>query len=179
MDRRFPDHMIKWLIAIGGTVLIGWFIWFQLNATKISYVNGLAPYDVMPGREYILQHDACVFAWRENPTAGFPLLGVNHPDVRTSIAALPFNPARNHIDQGGTTARVMDVIPRGTRLLLTSVRREQSRRTGTLITYEAKFLDGVERPYQKVDLRPLLIAGPTPEAVPEVDATALVPWVKR
>ena len=171
--------MFKWLLAVGCAILAGWFIWFQVNATKISYVNGLAPYDVMPGREYILQHDACVFAWRENPTAGFPLLGVNHPDVRTSVAALPLNPAPKHINQGVSAARVMDVIPRGTRLLLTSVRREQSRQTGTLITYEAKFLDGVDRPYQKVDLRPLLLAGTSPEAVPEIDATALVPWVKR
>jgi len=171
--------MFKWLLALGCAILTAWFFWFQINATKISYVNGLAPYDVMPGREYILQHDACVFAWRQNPTAGFPLLGVHHPDVRTSVAALPLNPVTKHINQEGPVVRVMDVIPRGTRLLLTSVRREQSRRTGTLITYEAKFLDGVDRPYQKVDLRPLLLPMPSPDAVPEVDATALVPWVKR
>lgn len=170
---------MKWLIAIVGAVLVAWFGWFQVNATKISYVNGLAPYDVMPGREYILQHDCLVYADRVAPTGGFPLLGTNHPAAVRRVAALPAQPEPGLRDRELGPVRVLDVVPRGTRLLLTSVRREESRREGTVITYEAKFLDGIERAYQKVDLRPILLPVARPGDVPEVDTSVAAPWVKR
>jgi hypothetical protein len=171
--------MLKWFIALGGALLLGWFLWFQMNATKISYVNGLTPYDVMPGREYILQHDCYVFAWKKQPTSGFPLLGTNRPEVRTSVAALPGDSASANIGREFPEVRIVDLIPRGTRMLLTSVRREQSRREGTVITYEAKFLDAVDRPYQKVDLRPMLLPVAQGGDVPVIDETIAVPWIKR
>jgi hypothetical protein len=171
--------MWKWIIALGGALLFGWFLWFQMNTTKISYVNGLAPYDVMPGREYILQHDSYVFAWKKNPTSGFPLLGANAPSVRTSVSALPANSSRDNIGREFAEVRIVDLIPRGTRLLVTSVRREQSRRAGTVITYEAKLLDEVDRAYQKVDLRPMLLPVAQGGDVPVIDETIAVPWIKR
>jgi hypothetical protein len=172
--------MVKWLIPLGGAALLAWFAWFQLNTTKIAYVNGLVPYDTMPGREYILQHDAYVFVWRKAPTSGFPLLGVNHPAAATRVAALP-GPDTPPPAAGwqNDEVRIVDRIPKGTRLELTSVRREESRREGTVITYEAKFLDGVERPYQKVDLRPVLLPVARGGDVPATDATVLAPWIKR
>jgi hypothetical protein len=170
---------MKWLIAIVGAALMGWFIWFQVNTTKISYVNGLAPYDVMPGREFILQQDCLVFSDREHPTSGFPLLGTNHRDARTRIAALPETVTADLRGKELPRARILDLIPRGTRFLITSVRREQSRRAGTVITYEAKFLDGTERTYQKVDLRPILLPVAQQGDVPEIDTSIAAPWVKR
>jgi hypothetical protein len=170
---------MKWLIAIVGAALVGWFIWFQVNTTKISYVNGLAPYDVMPGREFILQQDCFVFADREHPASGFPLLGTNHRDARTRVPALPESATADLRGRELPGARILDVIPRGTRFLLTSVRREQSRRAGTVITYEAKLLDGVDRIYQKVDLRPILLPVAHSGDVPEIDTTIAAPWVKR
>lgn len=170
---------MKWLIAIVGAALGGWFIWFQVNATKISYVNGLAPYDVVPGREYILQQDCFVFADREHPTSGFPLLGTNHRDARTRVTALPEIATPDARGKALASVRILDLIPRGTRFLITSVRREQSRRAGTLITYEAKFADNIERAYQKVDLRPILLRVAHQGDVPEIDTSIAAPWVKR
>lgn len=170
---------MKWLLIAAAVLLAGLGLHWQLNTTKISYVNGLEPYDVMPGREYILQHDCYVFAWREDPTSGFPLLGCGHPDVRNRVAALPAESARSHVGRELEQVRIVDLIPRGTRLLITSVRREESRRAGTVITYEAKLLDDLDRPYQKVDLRPLLLPVARGGDVPALDETIAVPWIKR
>ncbi|MEI6106017.1 MAG: hypothetical protein WCR49_03295 [Opitutae bacterium] len=170
---------MKWLIPVGGLILAGWFAWFQLNTTKISYVNGLAPYDVMPGREYILQHDCYVFAWHKSIATAYPLLGVNHPAVRTSLAALPKDVRADLVGTPQPLVRLMNMIPQGTRFKLLSVRREQSRRTGTFISYEIKFLDEVDRPYQRIDIRPLLLPTERPGDVPQIDETIAVPWIKR
>lgn len=170
---------MKWLIAAAGAGLVVWFAWFQINTTKISYVNGLSPYDVVPGREYILQQDCFVFADRVNPTSGFPLLGTNHRSARTRVAALPEKAAPDLRNQDLGAVRILEIVPRGTRFLITSVRREQSRRAGTVISYEAKFMDGVERAFQKVDLRPLLLATGSDGQVPAVDETIAVPWIKQ
>lgn len=172
--------MIKWLIALGGAALIAWFIWFQVNTTKISYVNGLVPYDKMPGAEFILQHDSYVFVWKKNPTGGFPLLGVNHAAVATSVSELPPAGASPLAPgQENAAVRIVDRVEEGTRLIITSVRMEESRRHGIVITYEAKFLDERERPYQKVDLRPMLLPVAKGGDVPAIDTTILVPWIKR
>jgi len=170
---------MKWLIPAAGLAILGWFVWYQVNTTKISYVNGLAPYDVMPGREYILEHDCYVFAWHKSIATAYPLLGVNHPDVRTSVAALPREVRPDLVGTAQPEVRLMNVIPQGTRIQILSVRSEQSRRTGTFISYEIRFLDGVDRPYQRVDIRPILLpAGRTGE-VPQIDPTVAVPWIKR
>lgn len=170
---------MKWIIALFGAALFGWFLWFQANTTKISYVNGLAPYDVVPGREFILQHDCAVFADLIHPGQGFPFLGTNAPRAAMRVGTLP---AKLTPDLAGQTlpgARILDVIPRGTRFIITSVRREESRRAGTVISYEAKFLDDVVRPYQKVDIRPMLLPVAGDQVVPEVDTTIAAPWIKR
>lgn len=170
---------MKWVYLSVAAILVALGLYWQVNTTKISYVNGLAPYDGMPGREYILQQDCYVFAWRENATSGFPLLGTGHPDVRTRVAALPAAGDRTLIGRELEQVRIVDLIPRGTRLLLTSVRREESRRAGTVITYEAKFLDELDRDYQKVDLRPLLLPVAHGGDVPALDPSIAVPWIKR
>lgn len=171
--------MLKWITAVAFAACLGWFAWFQLNTTKISYVNGLAPYDVMPGRDYILQHDCYVFAWHKSIATAYPLLGVNHPAVRTSVSALPREVSASLVGTAQPLVRLMNVIPRGTRFKVLSVRREQSRRTGTFISYEIKFLDEVDRPYQRIDIRPILLPAATPGGVPDIDETVAVPWIKR
>jgi hypothetical protein len=171
--------MSKWIIAVVCAALLGWFLWFQANTTKISYVNGLSPYDVMPGREYILQHDCYVFAWRKEIGTSYPLLGVNLPGAAGSVDALPREVSVEQLGRSQPLVRLMDVIPKGTRFRLLSVRREQSRRIGTFISYEIKFLDDVDRPYQRVDIRPILQPPGKPDDIPTVDPAVAVPWIKR
>jgi hypothetical protein len=170
--------MLKWIIAVALAAGLGWFIWFQLNTTKISYVNGLAPYDVMPGRDYVLQCDCYVFAWHKSIATAYPLLGVNLPGARTSLAALPREVREDLIGTAQPLVRLMNVIPKGTRFKVLSVRREQSRRTGTFISYEIKFLDDIDRPYQRIDIRPILLPQDNKDGVPQIDDMIAVPWVK-
>ncbi len=170
--------MLKWLIAIVGAVLVGWFAWFQFNATKIAYVNGLAPYDVMPGREYLLQLDCHVFAWRHESASRYPFLGVNHPQAGRRVSPLPHPASAADVGRELPEVRILDFIPKGTPFRLLSVRREQHR-AGVTITYEIKFLDEVDRPYLRVDIRPLLLPAARPGDVPAIDPTVAVPWIRR
>lgn len=172
---------MKWLIIVGAVVVAALGLRWQLNTTKISYVNGLDAYAHLPNQEFVLVKDCYVFAWRKHIDTAYPLLGVNAPDTATSVAALPREVTAasltKHADD--TVVRLMDVIPQGTRFRLLSVRREESRRTGTLISYEIKFLDEVDRPYQRVDIRPILLPVAQPGDSPRIDPAVAVPWIKR
>lgn len=169
---------MKWFIAVILIVLVGLGVWWQMNTTKISYVNGLEPYTEMPNREYILEMDCYVFVWDKSVGTSYPLLGVNAPGISTSVAALPQKVTRDNIGKNFPGVRIMDVIPHGTRFRILSVRREQSRRTGTFISYEIKCLDDIERPYQRIDIRPILLPISRPGEVPQIDESVAVPWIK-
>ncbi|MFZ5494445.1 MAG: hypothetical protein ACOZE5_03790 [Verrucomicrobiota bacterium] len=172
---------MKWLIVALVLVLAALGLHWQLNTTKISYVNGLDAYAHLPNQEFILVKDCYVFAWRKPIATAYPLLGVNAPDAAASVAALPRETSRAGLAKSADdpVVRLMDFIPQGTRFRLLSVRREESRRTGTLISYEIKFLDEVDRPYQRVDIRPILLPVAQPGDAPQIDPAVAVPWIKR
>lgn len=172
--------MMKWLLAVVLVVLAGLGLWWQINTTKISYVNGLAAYAHLPNREFILQHDCYVFAWLDRSIGtSNPLLGVNAPGVPTSVAELPREVTRENLGRNFPGVRLLDVIPQGTRIRLLSVRREESRRTGLVISYEITYLDDVDRAYQRTDIRPILLPVSQPGEPPAIDPTVAVPWIKR
>lgn len=172
---------MKWLLAVLAFTLVGLGVWWQLNTTKISYVNGLEPYAHLPNQEYILTKDCYVFAWRQPIATAYPLLGVNAPEVATRLPALPREVSSESLRRNSkdSAVRLMDIIPQGTRFRLLSVRREESRRAGTVISYEIKLLDDVDRPYQRVDIRPILLPVRKPGQPPELDPQVAVPWIKR
>lgn len=170
---------MKWLIIAVLLVLAGLGLRWQLNTTKISYVNGLDAYAQLPNQEFILVTDCYVFAWHQAIATAYPLLGVNASGVAASVPALPREVAVDRVGRDDPSVRLMDVIPKGTRFRLLSVRREESRRTGTLISYEIKFLDDVDRPYQRVDIRPILLPVTQPGEAPKIDPAIAVPWIKR
>lgn len=170
---------MKWLIIAVLLVLAGLGVHWQLNTTKISYVNGLDAYVHLPNQEFILVQDCYVFAWRKPIATAYPLLGVNSPAATATVAALPREVAAVHLGKADPVVRLMDVIPQGTRFRLLSVRREESRRAGTVISYEIKFLDEVDRPYQRVDIRPILLPTARSGEAPRIDPVIAVPWIKR
>lgn len=172
---------MKWLIIAAAAVLVILGAVWQLNTTKISYVNGLDAYAHLPNQEFILVKDCYVFAWREPIATAYPLLGVNAPGTTANVAALPREVSAASLARhaGDPVVRLMDVIPQGTRFRLLSVRREENRRTGTVISYEVKFLDEVDRPYQRVDIRPVLLPVAQPGDAPQLDPAIAVPWIKR
>jgi hypothetical protein len=171
---------MKWLIIAAALVVAGLGLYWQLNTTKISYVNGLDAYVHLPNQEFILVRDCYVFAWRQPIATAYPLLGTNVDGIPSSVTALPreVSPAALKAHADDPVVRLMDVIPQGTRFRLLSVRREESRR-GVVISYEIKFLDDVDRPYQRVDIRPILRAVAQPGDAPQIDPGIAVPWVKR
>lgn len=172
---------MKWLIIAGSLIVVALGVHWQINTTKISYVNGLDEYAHLPNQEYILVKDCYVFAWRKPIATAHPLLGVNSPEVPTRVEALPAEVSKaalqRHADD--PVVRLMDVIPQGTRIRILSVRREESRRAGTLISYEIHFLDDIDRPYKRVDIRPILLPVAKQGDAPRLDPAVAVPWVKR
>lgn len=172
---------MKWLIIAAVLVLAALGVRWQLNTTKISYVNGLDAYAHLPNQEFILVKDCYVFAWKESIATAYPLLGTNTPGVAAKTAALPLetNAATVTNPAEGSAVRLMDFIPQGTRFRLLSVRREESRHGGTVISYEIKFLDEVDRPYQRVDIRPILLPVAQVGEAPRLDPAIAVPWIKR
>jgi len=170
---------MKWLMIAGVAVLLVLGVRWQMNTTKISYVNGLEPYAELPNREYVLVTDAWVFAWHEHIATAYPLLGVNLPTARARVVELPPEVSAANLRQPVPGVRLMDAIPKGTRFKLLSVRREESRRAGTVISYEVKFLDDVDRPYARVDIRPILLPVAQGGDAPAIDPAVAVPWIKR
>ncbi len=172
---------MKWLIIAVALALTSLGVYWQLNTTKISYINGLDAYVHLPNQEFILVKDCYVFAWRKSIATAYPLLGVNSPEVTASVPVLPreVSGAALRAQATGPVVRLMDVIPQGTRFRLLSVRREESRRAGIVISYEIKFLDEVDRPYQRVDIRPVLLPVAQAGDPPAIDPAIAVPWIKR
>jgi hypothetical protein len=172
---------MKWLIIVAALILAGLGLHWQLNTTKISYVNGLDAYAHLPNQEFILVRDCYVFAWRQPIATAYPLLGSNAADAPSHVAALPREVSAGALKAHASdpVVRLMDVIPQGTRFRLLSVRREESRRQGVVISYEIKFLDDVDRPYQRVDIRPILLPVAEPGEAPRLDPVIAVPWIKR
>lgn len=170
---------MKWLILVVVLVVAALGLRWQMNTTKISYVNGLDQYADLPNREYILLTDCYVFAWHEKIATAYPLLGVNSPAAQARVDALPREVLAANVGKELPGVRLMDAVPKGTRFRILSVRREESRRHGTVISYEIKFLDDVDRPYQRVDIRPILLPVAKAGAAPEIDPVIAVPWIKR
>ena len=172
---------MKWLLTLVAVIPVALAIRWQLNTTKISYVNGLDAYAHLPNQEFILVRDCYVFAWREPIATAYPLLGTNATDVTARVTALPTPVSADAMaaHEDDPAVRLMDRIPQGTRFRLLSVRREENRQHGTFISYEIKFLDDITRPYQRVDIRPILLPVTQAGDAPVIDPTIAVPWIKR
>ncbi|HVT72526.1 MAG TPA: hypothetical protein VHD61_05270 [Lacunisphaera sp.] len=171
--------MKQWLLSAVLVILVAAGLWWQLNTTKISYVNGLEPYVEWPNREFVLERDCYLFAWHKHIDTAHPLLGVNAPDVPTRVTALPEKVDRANIGRTFPLVRIMDVVPKGTRFRILSVRREENRRTGVFISYEITLLDDLVHPFQRVDIRPIQLPVARPGDAPRIDETVAVPWIKR
>jgi hypothetical protein len=135
---------MKWFLAIATALLLGGFVYWQRQAVKVSYVNGLPAYNKLPGREYIFQRDCYIFALTDRRSS-WPYVG-----DREVVESLPaaIDPAQ--INQTLPHLRIIDLVRTGARFKIVSVRRDESR-TGTSISFEILFLDEADRKYPRLD----------------------------
>jgi hypothetical protein len=136
--------MFKWFLIVGSIVLVGAFVLWQRGSVKTSYVNGLAEYNKLPGREYIFERDCYLFKLESHPSS-YPLVG-----SRETVPALPAVVDDKLVGTSQPGVRLLDTVRTGTRFKIISVRRDESR-TKTDITFEIFLLDVVERTYPRLD----------------------------
>jgi hypothetical protein len=136
--------MMKWLLAAVIAAVFGVLAYLQLNATKTTYVNGLAPYTKLPNREFILEKDCYIFKLKSNDTS-WPLIGAH--DV---VSGLPDEVSAAHVGQDLPDVRILDVLRVGDHFRIVSVRRDQTR-SKTTVTFEVVLADEASRKFPRLD----------------------------
>jgi hypothetical protein len=135
---------MKWVLIAALACLVAAYAFWQRNAVKTSYVNGLAPYTNLPGRDYILQQDCYIFKLKHR-SSDWPFLGTH--------AVAPELPEAVRDSLVGTEtegARILGVLKVGDHFKVVSVRRDQSR-TQTVISFEVILADESTRRYPRLD----------------------------
>jgi hypothetical protein len=150
--------MKLFLVAAAAAVLLA-FAYLQANSVKTTYVNGLAPYTAIPGREYIVEHDCYVFKFKEHDT-DWPLLGAHD-----TVADLPEDVSASKVGSEQPAVRILDVIHVGDHFRIASVRRDVGR-TGTRITFEALLFDEATRKFPRLDLYWIMDHAPEKNGAP-------------
>lgn len=135
---------MKWFLAAVGVALLAAFAFLQMHSVKTAYVNGLAPYTALPGREYVVEHDCYVFKFKDQGS-DWPLLG-----SREVVPELPADVTAATVGADLPGVRILDVIHVGDHFRIASVRRDVSR-TGTKMTFEVLLSDESSRKYPRVD----------------------------
>jgi len=137
--------MLKWIV--GGLILLVLVVAgvrMQLNAVKITYVNGLPAYTDLPGQEYIFEQDCYIFEFRSHHS-DWPLVGTH-----ARVPGLPPDVDAARIGADLPAVRILGIARTGDRFRIVSVRRDESRQ-GTTITFEILFMDESARPYPRLD----------------------------
>ncbi|HEX2101699.1 MAG TPA: hypothetical protein VHF69_13585 [Candidatus Synoicihabitans sp.] len=136
--------MFKWILIVMAIVGAGAFVYQQRNATKVSYVNGLAAYNRLPNQEYIFQRDCYIFKLRDMESA-YPYVG-----TREIVPALPEKVEPALVGKTVGDARILDVVRVGDRFRIVSVRREKSRKS-SFVTFEILLENEAARKYPRLD----------------------------
>ena len=151
---------MKWIIAAAAAVLLAGFVYWQLNSTKTTYVNGLPQYNQLPGREFIFQRDCYIFKFKHHNT-DWPLVGANAPGSAMSVPELPAEVSPKNLGVALPALHILDLARTGDRFKIISVRRDETRH-GAHVTFEILFTDEAERRYPRLDA--FWILDHTPEA---------------
>src|SRR5450631_1626062 len=98
---------MKWLLAAIIAAALAGFAFLQFRSVKTSYVNGLAPYTNLPGREYVLQRDAYIFKFRDHDT-DWPLIG-----ARDTVPDLPSEVKESNVGADLPKVRILGALKTG------------------------------------------------------------------
>jgi hypothetical protein len=135
---------MKWIIAAVAAIIFAGILYWQSQAAKVSYVNGLPAYSSLPGREYFLERDCYLFKFKK-AGSDWPLIA-----TRATVPALPESVDPRNIGADFPEVRILDVVKAGTRFRIVSVRRTESG-ASTSISFEILLGDEVSFKYPRVD----------------------------
>jgi hypothetical protein len=135
---------MKWVIIAMLACLVAAYAVWQRDAVKTSYVNGLAPYANLPGRDYILQQDCYIFKLKHH-ASDWPFIGSH-----AAVPALPETVSASRVGTETDEARILGVLKVGEHFKVVSVRRDQSRKA-TVISFEVLLADESNRRYPRLD----------------------------
>lgn len=141
--------MRKWPWVVVGVLLVAVFVYWQSNAVKTTYVNGLPQYNRLPDREFIFERDCYIFKFKAHDSV-WPLVGANVPGASLSVPELPAEVSPKYVGADLPAVRILDIAHTGDRFRIVSVRRDASRRA-TQITFEIVFLNVEGRLYPRLD----------------------------
>jgi hypothetical protein len=144
---------MKWLLAAVAAALLAGYVYWQRQSVKTTYVNGLAAYTGIAGREYILERDCYIFKFKAHDTS-WPLLG-----ARATVPELPEEVKEANVGAEFPAVRILGIVHTGDRFRIASVRRDASR-TEQRITFEIVLVDEATRPYPRLDAYVMLDHSP-------------------
>ena len=136
---------MKWLIAAVAAVLLAGYVYWQRQSVKTTYVNGLAAYTGLAGREYLLEKDCYIFKLKAHDTS-WPLLG-----AQSTVPELPAEVKESNVGQDFPSVRILGIVRTGDRFRIASVRRDASRKEQR-VTFEIELADPTTRPFPRLDL---------------------------
>jgi hypothetical protein len=147
---------MKWLLAAAFAALLVGYVYWQRQSVKTTYVNGLAPYTNLAGREFILEQDCYIFKLRAHDTS-WPLLGAHE-----TVPELPAQVKESDVGADLPGVRILGIVRTGDRFHLASVRRDESR-AEKRVTFEIVLVDESTRPFPRLDAYVMLDHSPEKE----------------
>lgn len=169
---------MKWILAVLALVVVGWFVHMQKDGVKTAYVNGLAEYNQLPGREYVFERYCYIFKFVDRSTA-WPLVGANFPGNPDNISGLPAAVSSDAVGKVMGDVKILDIIHMGSRFKIVSVRRDQKH--GEIsISFEILFIDEADRRYPRLDAFWIMDHASDKRGVaPEILDSFAVPRIKK
>src|ERR1700679_3091308 len=125
---------MKWLLVAVVAALLAGYVYWQRQSVKTTYVNGLAPYTGLAGREYILERDCYIFKFKAHDTS-WPLLG-----AQATVPELPADVKESNVGGDFPGVRILGIVRTGDRFRIASVRKDSSR-AGQRVTFEIVLVD--------------------------------------
>ncbi|HEY5079089.1 MAG TPA: hypothetical protein VII43_04555 [Opitutaceae bacterium] len=147
---------MKWLLAAVAAALLAGYVYWQRQWVKTTYVNGLAAYTGIAGREYIVERDCYIFKYKAHDTS-WPLLGAH-----ATVPELPSEVKESNVGAEFPAVRILGIVRIGDRFRIASVRRDTSR-TEQRVTFEIVLVDESTRPFPRLDAYPMLDHSPEKE----------------
>jgi hypothetical protein len=135
---------MKWVLAALVAGLVGMVVYMRLDTNKSTYVNGLAPYTTLPGRNFVVEKDCYIFKLKSEDS-NWPLLGAHD-----TVPELPTEVKESNVGADIPGVRILDVVRVGDHFRLASVVKHETRKK-TSITFEIVLENESTRKFPRLD----------------------------